>query len=343
MEGVNAVLYYNDKYYEEVVRTYGYTPCRDMTAPLPGFTISDMKQWFCGYNLGESQISRITKENTFVTLGLAVNREPHIGTVSQILRGIFFQKKGYKVQIVLGDIDCYSARASSIKLAEKNVKKYRRFIENLGFDSSVGTIRNQIDHTEIMKTAFLIAPKIEDSDFDDVKEYIYDYYGELGIYRGMSFPIKQSILLMFSDFIHEGFVGNYKNIIVLSGIDEHPYVPKADDIAARLNLDVMICGLFSPIIRGLNNQPKMSKSLAGSSITVSMTESKIVEIIMQTRDDKGLHDDSIVYQLMRATMFYRDEELQEIARHCDEQPNIWLQDKVDFAHKLFHMCDNWNK
>mgnify|MGYP002626505681 CR=1 FL=1 len=66
---------------------------------------------------------------------------------------------------------------------------------------------------------------------------------------------------MFSDFIHQGFTHKFKNVIVLSGIDEHPYVAKASEIAERMNIDMTISGIFSKVIAGFNNQPKMSKSL----------------------------------------------------------------------------------
>ena len=336
------MLRYDEFYYKDVAEKFGYSFCNEMTDLLPGFSFAEVQNWLCGYNLETEVVRGISKENTLVTLGVGTNHEPHIGTISQILRGIFFQKKGYKVQIILGDIDSYSSRSSSITSVVRNVEKYAEFIKNLGFDTDIGIIRNQLDHAEIMKTAFLISPKIQDEDFQDMEESIYQYYEELGIYSGMSFAVKQAILLMFSDFIHEGFVGNYKNIIVLSGIDEHPYVPKANDIARRLDLDVNICGLFSSIIRGLNGQPKMSKSLRGSSITAGMTEREIIKIITRLTEDVN-HEHSIVYQLMCHVLLYDSETLRAFAEHCDSDPVMWAKDKVDFAHDLSLICKKWGK
>ncbi|MBR3176254.1 hypothetical protein IKF26_02560 [Candidatus Saccharibacteria bacterium] len=337
------MLRYDEFYYQDIVERFGYKFCNEMTDLLPGFSFDEMQNWLCGYNLNTEVIHGISKENTLIILGVGTNHEPHIGTISQILRGIYFQKRGYKVQIILGDIDSYSSRSSSITSVTKNVEKYANFVKNLGFDANFGTIRNQLDHAEIMKTAFLISPKVQDEDFQDVEESIYQYYEKLGIYSGMSFAVKQAILLMFSDFIHEGFVGNYKNIIVLSGIDEHPYVPKANDIAGRLDLDVNICGLFSSIIRGLNGQPKMSKSLRGSSITAGMTEREIIKIITRLPEEAVNHNDSIAYQLMCHVLLYDNKTLNTLAKHCDSDPVMWAKDKVDFAHDLSLICEKWDK
>lgn len=337
------MLYYGDFYYKDIVERFGYKFCNEMTVLLPGFSFDEIQNWLCGYNLEAEVVCDISKENTLVTLGVGTNHEPHIGTISQILRGIYFQKKGYKVQIILGDIDSYNSRSSSIANVTRNVEKYANFIENLGFDTRLGIIRNQLDHAEIMRTAFLISPKIQDEDFQDVEESIFQYYEKLGIYSGMSFAVKQAILLMFSDFIHEGFIGNYKNIIVLSGIDEHPYVPKANNIARRLDLDVNICGLFSSIIRGLNGQPKMSKSLRGSSITAGMTEKEILKIITQLPEETAGHNNSIAYQIMSHILLSDNKTLSLFAKHCDSDPITWAKDKVDFAHDLSLICKKWNE
>ena len=337
------MLRYDKFYYQDIVERFGYKFCNEMTDLLPGFSFEEMQNWLCGYNLNTEIVHGISNENTLVILGIGTNNVPHIGTISQILRGIYFQKKGYKVQIILGDIDSYNSRSSSIVSVTESVKKYANFVKNLGFDTNLGIIRNQIDHTEVMKTAFLISPKVRDEDFQDVEESIYQYYKESGIYSGMSFAVKQAILLMFSDFIHEGFIGNYKNIIVLSGIDEHPYVPKANDIARRLDLDVNICGLFSSIIKGVNGQPKMSKSLRDSSITADMTEEDIIKIITQLPEEAVNHNDSMVYQLMCHVLLYDSKTLNIFATHCDSSPVMWAKDKVDFAHVLSSICEKWGK
>ena len=166
------MLRYDESYYEKIANEFNYIFCKDMTNPLPKFSCSEMQKWLCGYNLDRKMVNNITEDNTFITLGVGTNSEPHIGTIAQILRGIYFQAKGYKVQIVLGDIDSYNSRSSNMSDLTKNVEKYSNFINKLGFDTKKGTIRDQLNHAEIMKTAFLISSKVQDKDFEDVEENI---------------------------------------------------------------------------------------------------------------------------------------------------------------------------
>ena len=181
-----------------------------------------------------------------------------------------------------------------------------------------------------------------DSDFYDVQEDLYAYYKKKGILaEEITFPVKQSILMMFADFIHNGFTSKFKHIIVLSGIDEHTYVPKAAEIAQRMNIDMTLSGMFSKLIAGFNNQPKMSKSLPDSSIWVTMSQSEIEDMLLN--HDKGYTDfnDSIVYQLMSSTFIYTDEELHEKAKHCIANSEEWIKDKIEFSKQLFNLCQIW--
>lgn len=336
------MLKFDNDYYQKVVKRYGYTFCNELVEPLEGFTKKEMSNWLCAYNLNTDISSLITTNNTLVIMGIGVNKEPHIGTISQILRAIYFQNRGYDVQIILGDLDSYNSRTSQIEYVKKSVEKYRRFIRGLGFDDSRGNIRNQLDHEEVMKTAFIIASNVKDSDFSDVEEDLSEYYKEQGIYAGIEFSVKQAILLMFADFIHNGFINRYKHVIVLSGIDEHTYVPKANEIAQRMGIDMTISGLFSSIIKGFNNQPKMSKSLSNSSIWSNMSRKEIQDLILNATDEYLTYEDSIVYQLMAATLQYTVPQLETIARICQEKGPEWLTEKINFAQELFKICNIWN-
>lgn len=302
------MIRFNEEYYRNLASENGYAFCKDLAEPLPGFTLAEMQNWLCAYNFTED----ICLEDTLVVMGVGVNGVPHMGTVSQFLRAIFFQQKGYKVQIILGDLDSYNARSSNTEKINENVEKCYAFIRALGFDVTKGRgiIRSQFDSDYVMKTAFLIAPYVTEQDFCDVEEDLSKYYQEVGVYQGIDFAVKQSILMMFADFIHPGLANGYKNVIVLSGVDEHPYVKKANEIASRWGGDFAIRGLFSSIIGGLCGYPKMSKSLAGSAICLDTPPAVVEKIVMET-PDPGYHNDSVVFQLMQGIMFHNEGFLRE--------------------------------
>jgi tryptophanyl-tRNA synthetase len=128
---------------------------------------------------------------------------------------------------------------------------------------------------------------------------------------------------------------------VLSGIDEHTYVPKAAEIAQRMNIDMTLSGMFSKLIPGFNNQPKMSKSLPDSSIWVTMSLPEIEDMILNHDNGYTDYNDSIVFQLMNATFIYSDEEMQLMAKHCAADSEEWRKDKLEFSKKLFELCRIW--
>ncbi len=335
------MLRFNRRYYEQLINVYGYDFCKNMTNTLENFSKDDLEKWLCAFNLSSKTISTINPKNTIVIMGIGVNAEPHIGTISQILRALYFQSKGYYVEIILGDLDSYNARAFQMSTLQKNIEKYRHFIKQLGFDSSKGIVRTQLDAENIMKTAFLIAQQVKDSDFDDVTEDLMNYYEEQNIIEGITFPLKLTMLLTFADFIHHGLHNECEHVIVLSGIDEHAFVPKAEEIRKKLGLDCTISGLFSDIIRGFNNKPKMSKSIANSSIYPSMTFEEIKNLLLNGDNDYESYEDSIVYQIMSSTFIYSRSQLQLLAKHCEERSQDWLDDKEKFAISLYRICKAW--
>lgn len=335
------MLEFNKRYYEQLVKAYGYDFCKDIHGTLENFSQDDMRKWLCAFNLSDSILNAITHKNTLVIMGIGVNSEPHIGTISQILRALYFQSCGYNVEIILGDLDSYNARAFQMDKLQMNVEKYKSFIKRLGFDDFNGFIRTQSTSIDVMKTAFIIAQQVKDSDFMEVEEDLSEYYKEQNIYEGITFPVKLSILLMFADFIHHGIYDGYEHILVLSGVDEHTYVPKAEEIKDRLGLNFTISGLFSDVIRGFNNKPKMSKSIPNSSIWPSMTYPEIENMLLYSDNDYESYEDSIVYQIMTSTFIYSASQLEILAHHCNDKGKEWIADKKKFAISLYRICKAW--
>ena len=329
---------FNYPYYKKLAEQYKYVFCENLKTNICGFDKDTMNWWLMAYNLDGELAGDINPENTFVTTGIAINHEPHMGTVSQLLRAIYFQKMGYKTQIILADLDSCNQRATSNEYIDYSFKRYYEYVRKLGFDVEKGILRGQINHPEVMKTAFMISSVVRDEDFYEVEEDISNYYRKLDIYEGINFSVKQAILLMLADFIHPGYADDYKHIIVLSGIDEHTYVPKANDVASRLGLDISISGLFSSVIEGLNGQPKMSKSLPDSSIWANMDDSEIRDILMDMPDDYSDHHDSIIYQLMKNTWLPGAVDFHKIMFDCDNKNSAWHADKLNFVDYLSSIC-----
>lgn len=333
---------FDDEYYKKVIENYHYNPMdfAPMDFEFNGIApeIMDSK-WLC-----HSGINNITDySNSIVTSGIGLSGVPHMGTLSQILRLMFLQKSGFQVQMVLGDLDSYNARNVDLGLVRQRAHMYEDFIIELGFDTKKGVLRNQYDATEVLRMAFLTSKYLRDKDFEDTEEDLSELYIKEKIYEGITYPVKQSILLMVADFLFLGCERKYNDVIVMLGLEEHQYVLLARKALERMNLGFNIYGMYSRIIKGLNGYPKMSKSILASSIRVDMSKDEIVKAILNEKDSYDIPDESVVYQLMSNVSLYSLEELDKIYTECEHRSKEWNDIKVSYADMLANICMKWQK
>lgn len=333
------IMDFNEEYYKKTIEQYHYSPLD--FAPMDFDFCSIPKEvmkakWLC--HSGLESLGK-DKNNFIITTGVGLSGIPHMGTISQILRAIFLQKNGFNVQIVLGDLDSYNARNKELHYVRDLSKKYEDFIHRLGFNSDNGILRNQFDYPEINRKAYLISKYVSDQDFLDTEEDLSKLYIKEKAYNGVTFPVKQAILLMIADFIE--LSRYYSSSVVMLGLEEHKYVRLARMLVERMGSNYNICSVYSRIIRGLNGYPKMSKSLRGSAITVDMQPSEIRSFIIGEPDNFDTPENSVLYQMMSAVSYYSTEEIAEIYAECQRRDSSWGERKKDYAERLVEICMNW--
>jgi tryptophanyl-tRNA synthetase len=333
------MIKYDNEYYNNVIKKYKYDLVDDLF--LNNCNLNINHKWLCSYNLKPFIKGYNKNKKQLVIMGIGINGIPHFGTVSQMLKAIYLQKQGMKVQIILGDLDVYGARSKSLFETNKLVIKYKKFLINLGFDETKGIIRNQYDYPEIIRTSFLLSSCIKDNDFEEIEEDINDLYKTERVYTGMNFNVKQSIALMFADFIYPGFVEKYDNVLIISGIDEHGYVWKADEIRRRMGIKMSISGLYSKMMRGLNEYPKMSKNIPQSNIDLSISKKELTEIMNFEKFNYCDADNSFIYQLMCHVSFYDNDKLKLLKQHCNSKSEEWENDVKNYINDLYNICKLW--
>jgi len=345
------MLAFDTNYYRRVIEEHGYSPLefQEMTFDLPSIEAEVLAlKWLC-HTGGDAFAEGVrTGKRAIVTTGIGLSGAPHMGTLSQIIRAIFLQRAGLTVQFVLGDLDSYNARNQPLALLDERADQYREFIVALGFREESGILRRQMDRTDVLRTAYLVSNVLRDADFQDTVEDLVRHYhagpaSAPRYYPAMDFPVKQSILLMIADFLHLGMVDQFQHVQVMLGIEEHLYVRLAKLAASRLALPLHIGGLYSRIIRGFNNHPKMSKSIPGSGITVDMAPEAIRTRIMEDEGAYSTPHDSVVYQMMCAVSDYSGDELQRLFTACQTRSGEWNRQKARFAEELVERCRKWPK
>lgn len=267
--------YRSESYYNEIIKANNYIPASDkrslevldtLFGAFPHSVVSL-------FNLEE--LPKV--DNTCVITGFGLNGAPHLGTLNVMRHAIELQRRGYYVQVILGNLDVHNTRNVQWEQIKTLTTHYSDFLKSIGFidDGKSGHITSQYDNFENMRQAFMVSSSVSDADFTELEEDVFKLYQREKVYSGLTFSVKQAMLLQLADFTAP-LMNQFERVIVLSGIDEHPFVKKANDVYFRqFKKDNAISGLFIKVVPGINNYPKMSKSISGSSISLDMPISEI--------------------------------------------------------------------
>ena len=93
------MIKYDKCYYNRIINENGYIASDNINDFLMGFNKELINKWLCFYNFSEDIIKDIRKENTLFISGIGLNKEPHIGTITQILKMIEIQKIGVNLHL----------------------------------------------------------------------------------------------------------------------------------------------------------------------------------------------------------------------------------------------------
>lgn len=337
-------IVFDKSYYEKVIKENNYQNLGFKPIDFSLYSISQETlsfKWLCHHYGDKFKRQLEAGSESIVTTGVGISGPPHIGTLSQIMRAIYLQKCGAKVQFVLGDLDSYNARNKSLDEVKRLAQIYKDFIIALGFDDKKGILRTQFEKQEVLLTSYLISKGLTDKDFIDTEEDLSDLYKKQGIYPGIEFPIKQSILLMVADFMQLGMHDGYSNIMVMLGVEEHLYVQLAQKVLSNLNLKFTLSGIYSTVIKGFNNYPKMSKSIPESNISLQMTDKEIKKKIMDDDIQYSKPEESVVFQMMSAVSEFNEIELSNLYKACQNNTAEWKSTKSQYAEYLYKVCSLW--
>lgn len=346
---------FDKKYYNSLMKEFGYNP---LEFEKINFSLGNLKKddlqrmWLCHHD--GKIFAEDLKENkkVIVSTGFGLSGEPHVGTLSQILRSIALQKAGIPIQVVLGDLDAYNGKKINLKRTLELAKKYEEFILSLGFNKRKGSIlRAQYNRPDILQTAYIIGHFMDDKMFNESEEDLHSFYHKRGkVDKEMSYRRKLSLNLMIADFIHLHMAQNYKNVLVMLGIDEHKYIRFGKETIKRMkkskqfnNFNMTLSAIYSPMIKGFYNYPKMSKSFPKSSIKADMKPKEIRDRIIYGEGKYDKPENNVVYQMMASVSYYTAEEIKKLYKLCLNGGSNWEKAKGDYADILIKICSKWKR
>ncbi|HOV88793.1 MAG TPA: hypothetical protein PLB74_01890 [Candidatus Paceibacterota bacterium] len=348
-----ADVVFDENYYKTIIKEFRYDPLRFGKIDFNLKTINDRElraRWIC--HSGANKFSEALRKNkkVIVTTGIGMSGPPHVGTLIQILNAIFLQKNGVSVQVVLGDLDAYNGKNIPLKTARNLAKKYKEFILSLGLKTERGSIlRDQWNDLKILRTMYIGSKYIDDLDFDWVEEDLHKFYATRGkVDEKMTLRRKLSLSLMTADFIDLYLSNKYEEVLVVLGIDEHKYVLFSQQVLEKMKRDNVIkngemAAMYTPMNRGFNNYPKMSKSFPDSSVNAEMNYSQVAHRIIHEEGKYKTPLMSPVYQMMTSIGEFSITDLEERYNACESNGRRWLKYKKEFAEIIISIFKKWTQ
>jgi tryptophanyl-tRNA synthetase len=267
-----------------------------------------------------------------------------MGTVSQILGITRLQAGGERCQIVLGDLDAHNGKGRPLGQVRELADQFAGFCRSLGFSDTAGVLRSQYDDLGSLRDMYLLGFYADDADFDRAEEDNHGYYASMAIVDNrMTFRRKMSLALMAADFVALG--QHHDAVLVLLGIDEHKYVRFTREAMQRfgretcLRGDFTLASVYSRLTVGFGGHPKMSKSIPGSSISVTTPPREIVALV--TGDEARTPETSPSYQLTCQLFFRPPAECAGLALECAAGSPAWRRVKADLAEYLVSIAALW--
>ncbi|WP_436925361.1 hypothetical protein [Halosimplex amylolyticum] len=337
-------------HYELVRERNGYEPVTGDVGPVP----SAQRRRFAAVD-DPGVFDRAADRRTLVTTGVGMSGPPHLGTVGQILTALELQRAGLDVQFVIADLEPYHDGAP-LERVQSLAERYREFVRDLGFDPDRGRLRTQSEARDVMHTAQLLAPYYDPDSWTDGEDAdrsptaweraVSDAYEAVGGERTVehSGPTSEaarthSAVLHGVDFLHPLYAGEYEQLVLAFGIDEHHLTRMARQFRDAAPVEGRVAGIYTRMIPGFDGAPKMAKSIPGSGISLDMSPETIRERI--DGDEGGDPAGSPVFQAMCLASGHGAERLDDFEAACEVGGAEWERAKAEYAEYVVDLAERW--
>ncbi|WP_459193517.1 nucleotidyl transferase family protein [Halosimplex sp. J119] len=340
-------------HYERVRERNDYQPVDGAVGPIP----ATERRRFVAIDepgaTGSGVFDRAADRRTLVTTGVGMTGPPHLGTVGQVLTAVELQRAGLDVQFVIADLEPYHGGVP-LERVQELAERYRTFIADLGFDPDRGRLRTQSEARDVMHTAQLLAPYYDPDSWADGPDHppteweqaVGEAYESTDDERTIDFSgatseaaSTHSAVLHGVDFLHPLYAGEYEQIVLSFGVDEHHLTRMARQFRDAAPVDSPVAGLYTRMLPGFDGMPKMSKSIPGSGISLGMDSETIRERI--GGDGGGDPAASPVFQAMCLASRYDADRLDRIETACAAGGDEWERARAEYADSVVDLAERW--
>lgn len=342
-----------DAHYSDVREQRGYDAVEG--------AIGDLSAAYCqqrfAFTDAAGAVAAATPAETLISVGISPTGPPHVGTLGQIQSAIDFQRAGFDVQVVLADQVVYNARGTSLAELNDLAERYASFVHERGFDPGAGDLLIQSETPSILSTAFRLAPdydpdgesgdegaETEDHDptaFEETLEAAYEDVETPD--EASAFSQQLCGLLLAADTIAPLRSGDYERVVLVLGADNVGFGPTIDAVRTDAGVSGSVLGLYSHLVPGVDDTPKMSKSIPGSSIDLAMAPAEVREYVHDPALDASDPQDSVVFQMLRHASPFSGEERAALREACANGTERWDAAVEEYADYLAEAAEMWQR
>ncbi len=331
----------DDHFVQNIILKEGYFPIREK---ISLGSISDTEflrsKFSCHYNL--EKFNDVPKSRQHLITGFGPTNAPTGGTLSMILRALFFERKtGIDSTIIISNLGAFNSRNINIEKIDYLTERFIKFIRALGYKGELRTHSN----FDLLVASSLTSKVLTIKDFLENKEVTTDLYKKLGI-QGKDFPTFVDANFTVADILLPSILKKKQRILVFVGIEEYYFPKLANVVLQRFNKhhsgqftssDVLVSSVFGHLIEGLNGFPKMSKSILESSINLDDSKNNLERKILKC-DSK---DEKIILQMINLVSDWDLRRIKKANKAFREKGTTWIRFKKDYLNYFMDLKRIW--
>lgn len=296
----------------------------------------------CHYNL--DKFNDVPKSKQHFVTGFGPTNAPTGGTLSMILRAIFFEREtGIDSTIIISNLGAFNSRNIALDKIGYLTERFIKFIRSLGFKGELRTHNN----FNLLVASSLTSKVLTVKDFLENEEVTTNLYKNLGI-QGKDFPTFVDANFTVADILLPCILEKKERILVFVGIEEYYFPKLANLVIQRFNRDyqkqfvpenVLVTAAFGHLIEGLNGFPKMSKSIPESSINLDDSTEELKRKILECNPK----DEKIILQMINLVSDWDLKKINRANIAFENKTNDWLKFKKDYLEYFIGLKAAWEK
>jgi len=219
--------------------------------------------------------------------------------------------------------------------------RFIKFIRALGYKGELRTHNN----FDLLVASSLTSKMLTIKDFLENKEATTDLYKKIGI-QGKDFSTFVDANFTVADILLPSILKKKERILVFVGIEEFYFPKLANMVLQRFNkyyknqftpYNALVSSVFGHLIEGLNNFPKMSKSIPESSINLDDSKEDLERKILKCNSK----DERIILQMINLVSDWDLKKINDANEVFKKSKMAWIRFKKDYLDYFVELKKIW--